>query len=209
MKDILLVGAGGHARVVADVIRITGQYRVYGFLDGVNPERHGQTYEGARILGGDELLAGLRESVEYAVVAIGENDARVRLGSELLRYGYQLPTLVHPSAVVAAGIKLGAGTVVCAGVVINPAAEIGAHVIINTAASVDHDCRIGDGVHVGPGAHLGGHVIVGAHTLIGVGVAVKPHTRIGERAVIGVGSAVVGDVDAGSTVAGVPARVIS
>jgi UDP-N-acetylbacillosamine N-acetyltransferase len=207
LNDIIIVGAGGHARVVADVIRLLGAYRIRGFLDSQNPERHGEGYEGSDIIGGEELLGSLREGgVTHAAVAIGDNEARLRVGEALQQQGYQVPALVHPAATVAAGVQIGAGSVVFAGAIINSATTIGRVAIINTAASVDHDCVIGDAVHIAPGAHLAGAVTVEQGALIGVGAAVRPGLRIGRNAIVGVGAAVVRDVAAGATVIGVPAR---
>jgi sugar O-acyltransferase (sialic acid O-acetyltransferase NeuD family) len=208
VTDIVIVGAGGHARVVADVIRLVGA-TIHGFLDTTNASRQGTAFEGSTVLGGAELLPQLRKHVAHAVIAVGDNEARLRLADELARHGFKLATLAHPSAVVAASATLGPGSVVFAGAVINPAASIGANVIINTGATVDHDCVIADGAHIAPGAHLGGHVHVGRGALVGVGAAVKPGVTIGAAAVVGVGSAVVADVPAGRTVAGVPAQGLS
>jgi acetyltransferase EpsM len=207
-RNIVIIGAGGHSRVIADVIRLAGAYRIHGFLDTINGERRGAAHEGSTVLGGAELFAEVRQRVDYAVVAVGDNETRMRLADELTRHGFELVTLVHPAAVVAAGVTPGPGTVILAGAIINPAAAIGANVIINTAATVDHDCVIADGVHIAPGAHLGGHVRVGRGALIGVGAAVKPGVTIGASSIVGVGSAVVGDVPEARTVAGVPAQVL-
>ena len=208
MTPIIVIGAGGHARVVADVIRLSGEFELRGFLDTKRSDRHEEPFEGSRVLGGDELIDELRDNVvNTAFVAIGDNVARTRIGEDLLQRGFELAVLVHPSAVVAPGVSLAPGTLLCAGTIINPGAVIGKHAIINTAASVDHDCQIGAGVHIAPGAHLGGHVTVGAGTLIGLGASIKPGVTIGERAVVGVGAAVVNDVADEQTVVGVPARV--
>jgi sugar O-acyltransferase (sialic acid O-acetyltransferase NeuD family) len=206
LNEIVVVGAGGHARVVADVIRLMGEFTIHGFVDQATARR-GEVFSGARILGGDEVLDDvLRSGIANAAVAVGDNDARVRIGKDLMRRGFQLPALVHPRAVVAGDVVVGDGTLICAGAIINPASRVGRLVIINTAASVDHDCMIGDGVHIAPGAHLGGHVAVGEGTLIGLGASIKPGVRIGARVTAGVGAAVVQDVGDGAAVVGVPAR---
>lgn len=206
MNEIVVVGAGGHARVVADVIRLAGEFRIHGFVDQAT-NRAGESFAGARIIGGDQELDDvLRGGVAHAAVAVGDNEARLRIGEDLMRRGFQLPALIHPTAIVAGDVVMGDGALLCAGAIINPASRLGRFVIINTGASVDHDCIIGDGVHIAPGAHLGGHVRVGARTLIGLGASIKPGIRIGERATAGVGAAVVQDVSDGTTVVGVPAR---
>ena len=210
MNRIVVVGAGGHARVVADVIRLTGEFELHGFLDTENAERRGEEYEGSQVLGGHEMLSDLkRDGVTHAAVAIGDNHARLRIGQELEAMGFQLPALVHPAATVSANVRLDAGSVVFAGAIINPATTIGRCAIVNTAASVDHDCTVGDGAHVGPGAHIAGWVTVGAGALVGVGAAVRPRITIGRDAIVGAGAAVISDVEPGTTVAGVPARVLS
>ncbi len=209
MTDIVVFGAGGHARVVADVIRLSSQFNLRGFLDDADPDRHGASFEGSQIIGGREKLAELWSSgVTHAIVAVGDNGARQRIGEELLQAGFALPTLVHPAAVVAAGVTIGPGTVVFAGAIINPATLIGTHVIINTGATIDHDCVIANAVHIAPGAHLAGNVSVGEGALIGVGAAIKPGVTIGRDAIVGVGAAVIDDVEPGRAVGGVPARVI-
>jgi UDP-N-acetylbacillosamine N-acetyltransferase len=209
VNKIIIVGAGGHARVVADVIRLSRHFEVAGFIDTQNPDRRGDPFEDSVVLGGDEELAELfAADIKHAAVAIGNNEARARVAHQLVTAGWQLPALVHPGAIIAASVTVGAGTVIFAGAIVNPATRIGAHVILNTGCTVDHDCVIGDGAHIAPGANLAGGVHVGAETLVGVGAAVKPNITIGRNAVIGVGAAVVGNVPDGVTVVGVPARVV-
>ena len=165
---LIVIGAGGHARVVSDIVRLMGQHAIVGFLDDVNPERHGSLFCGATILGGVERLTGLAGAgVRHACVAVGDCVARLRLAGLAAGAGFELPVLIHPSAVRAADAAVGSGTVLVAGSVVNPGARVGANVIINTGASVDHDCTIEDGVHIAVGARLAGHVSVGRGTWIG------------------------------------------
>jgi UDP-N-acetylbacillosamine N-acetyltransferase len=206
-SSIVIWGAGGHALVVADVARQAG-FQVHGFLDDTHARPDGTPLGGAQILGGREQLPSLRNQIKACVIAIGHCQARLELAGVAAAAGFQLATLVHPRAVVASDVRVGAGTVVCAGAVINPAAVIGENVIVNTSASVDHECVLEDGVHVSPGARLAGNVRVGRGAWIGLGAVVKEKVRVGAGVVIGAGAVVLRDVPDGVVAYGVPARVI-
>lgn len=203
MKALLLVGAGGHGRVVADLAETLG-WQTIAFLDDNWPERA----ENRRwpIVGKVDDLA--RVSPEYSGVAIsvGINDRRLSLHRRLVQLSLAVPTLIHPSAVVSRHATLGRGSVVLANAVINAFAKIGEAVILNTASTIDHDCIVSDGVHVAPGAHLSGGVTVGEGSWIGVGASVRENLTIGTDTVIGTGSAVVKDIGDGIVAMGVPAR---
>lgn len=208
-SPIVLIGAGGHARVVADIVRLSGRYSIVGFLDEVSPERRGTFWNGAPILSGWDEIDGLFSSgVRAAFGAVGDCEARLRIADRLIAKGFDLPVLHHPSAVAAGDASIGVGTVLVAGAIVNSGAHIGANVIINTAASVDHDCAIADGVHVAPGARLGGGVHVGRGAWIGLSAAVKDRVRIGAATLVGAGALVLTDLPAGVVAYGVPARII-
>jgi UDP-N-acetylbacillosamine N-acetyltransferase len=205
----VIFGAGGHARVVADIARCGDRYKIIGFLDDMNPERWGAPFAGAKVLGGREQLPGLfRAGVRHAVVGIGDSDARRKLSAEMRRFGFELPTLVHPDATVALDTKIAAGTVVMARAVVNAGTAIGQNVIINTSATVDHDCVIEDEAHIGPGAHLGGVVYVELGAWIGIGAVVRDRIRVGAGSIIGAGAVVLRDIPPGVVAYGVPARVV-
>lgn len=201
-KDIVVWGAGGHARVVLDVLRQNG-FQIAGVIDDENTKRAGEEFCGAKIFSDIGPLAG---RVPYAFIAIGGNLVREQKARMVLSKGFTLALAIHPRAVVAADVELGAGSIVMAGAVINPGARIGGNVIINTSASVDHDCVIGDAVHVSPGAHIAGAVRIGRQAWVGIGASVIDRITIGERSIIGAGAAVIRDVPDDTVAVGVPAR---
>jgi UDP-N-acetylbacillosamine N-acetyltransferase len=208
-RSLVVYGAGGHARVVADLIRLGGRYTVVGFLDDVNRDRHGRAFEGAPILGGLDRLEGLRaQGVRAGVVAVGDCAHRLRLADLLSLAGFELPTFIHPAAVVARSAVIGPGSVLVAGAIVNPGAHLGAQVLVNTAASIDHDCVVADGVHVACGARLAGEVHIGRGTWIGLGALVKEQVRIGAGTIVGAGSVVLEDLPGGVVAYGCPAKVI-
>jgi sugar O-acyltransferase (sialic acid O-acetyltransferase NeuD family) len=206
MKPIVILGCGGHGRVVADVARACGR-SVTGFLD--THTKQGQFVGGLKILGGDACLddATFVAAHEF-VVAIADQQGRRRLVTLVEEKHGVLATLVHPSAVIAPDVRIGDGTVVMAGSVVNPGAVLGSFVIVNTGATVDHDCQLADGVHIAPGAHLAGAVTCGVDAFVGLGALVIQGRRIGARAVVGAGAVVIADVPDGVTVVGCPAAVV-
>jgi sugar O-acyltransferase (sialic acid O-acetyltransferase NeuD family) len=205
---VVLFGAGGHGRVVADILAALPGVEVVGFLDD-DPGRQGQVVGSLPVLGGTARLAELRtRGVTGGIVTIGGNTVRAQKARELAEAGLDLVTAIHPSAVLAAGTIVGAGTVVMAGAVINTGTRIGRNVIINTSATVDHDCVVGDGVHISPGANLAGNVNVADQSHLGIGCCVIPGIRIGAGSTIGAGAVVVRDVPANETWAGNPAHKI-
>jgi acetyltransferase EpsM len=209
----LIWGAGGHGKVVAELVRACGN-EVAGFVD-VDPAKIGQVAEpgGARVvlLQGD-LLRRVRQHGSYPygidamALAIGDNRQRQRglglLGECLV------PHLVHPSATVSPSAVLGRGTVVFPRAVVNPDAWIGEAVIVNTRAVVEHDCRVAHGAHISPGAVLAGGVEVGERSWIGAGATVIQGVVIGSDATVGAGAVVLRDVPGNTVVVGVPARPI-
>ena len=210
MKSLVIIGAGGHGKVVADAARCTGNWPQVEFFD----ERWPALYEleGTAVVGD---LAQLRSRTAPGwpadtelVVALGDNTRRLALSREFVAAGARLATVVHPSAVVSTSAEVGAGSVVFAHAVINPGCVIGQACIVNTGTLVDHDARIAEGVHICPGVALAGNVSVGAEAWVGIGSCVIQGVKIGERAIVGAGSVVIRDVAAATTVAGSPARKI-
>jgi sugar O-acyltransferase (sialic acid O-acetyltransferase NeuD family) len=200
--SILVLGAGGHGKVVADCALSCG-LMVAGFIDdAASPSLQ---VLGIPVLGPLSELPRLRAADGAVVVAIGDGPTRIALIEHCRSIGLRTPTLIHPSSTVSRFASLGEGTVVLAQAAVNAGARLGLGVIVNTGATVDHDCAVADGVHVCPGAHLAGNVRVGRCSWIGVGSSVKQGIVIGSSAVVGAGAAVVSDVPDGATVVGVPA----
>lgn len=199
-NKLVIIGAGGHGKVVADIAAKSG-YEIVGFLDE-NPTIG--TCCGYPILGGVEQIVRYRDECCF-VIAIGSNEARCAIAAQ---YDVEWTTLIHPAAVVGAGVTIGVGTVVMATAVISPAATVGAHCIINTGAVVEHDSCVGNFVHIAPKVALGGTVCVGDGSQIGIGACVKNNITITENVQVGAGAAVIHSIEESGTYAGVPARRI-
>jgi sugar O-acyltransferase (sialic acid O-acetyltransferase NeuD family) len=203
-KKLLIIGASGHGKVVADAALSSGGWTDIAFLD----DRFGQMVPplGMPLIGRTDDLS--RFAGEYAALAIAVGDAaiRMRLVQMGQARGILMPNIVHRTAVISPFATLGTACVVFAQAVINPDTALGNGCIVNTGATVDHDCSIGDGVHVCPGAHLAGDVRVGNHSWIGIGASVKQGISIGCNVTVGAGAVVVADVPDSTTVIGVPAR---
>ena len=199
-RGILLIGGGGHAKVVFDTIRASGM-GVIGYCDDNAHSAMSGTLEYLGAIGG---ASGHDAPV---VIAIGDVGTRRRFIGELGSGARVAEPIIHPSAVVSASAELGEGVLVGAGAVINADARVGSHVIINSGVIVEHDCRIGENVHVAPGTVLGGGVSVGSDSLVGIGARVLPGVVVGAGCVVGAGAVVTRDVGDGETVVGVSGRV--
>jgi UDP-perosamine 4-acetyltransferase len=203
-QRIVIIGAGGHAKVVLEAIRAVGEFDVVGLLDPCPPA---PSVLGALVLGDDDLLEQLRRGgVAAAAVALGGNRLRQRIAGRVRTIGFTLPAIVHPAALVSPSARIGAGAVIMARAVIGTDTEVAELAIVNTGAVIDHENEIGVAAHVATGCALAGVVRVGTRALVGVGSAVRPGVSIGADAIIGAGSAVVADVPAGNIVGGAPAR---
>jgi len=204
-EAVVIIGSGGHAKVVIELVRAEGKYQIKGCTA---PGESGFVLGDVPILGTDSMLpAMLANGVKKAFVAIGDNHLRLRLLAQVSEMGFELINAVSPNAVVSPSAILGRGIAIMAGAIINASAEIGDGAIINTNAGVDHDCRIGSGAHVGPGSALAGNVEIGCESFLGAGSCVVPGVRIGSRAIVGAGSVVVRDIPDDVTAMGVPARI--
>lgn len=202
-RPVVVVGCSGHAKVVADCLRLAGTDIAGALDDRLAP---GTVVADMTVLGGDALLDDPAFIARHRfIVAIGHQSIRARLGRRLAEQGAALATAIHPAAVVSPSAEIGAGTVVVAGAVINADARIGRWCIVNTAASIDHDCVLADGVQISPGARLAGGVRCGEDSMVGMGGLVLPGVALGRQAVVGAGAVVLADVADGATVVGIPA----
>jgi len=205
MNSLLILGAGGHGKVVADTAA-AGQWEKVAFLDDRHPSL--KTVLDWPVLGSIKDAEQFLQEYDGFCVAIGNNNLRTKLLKLYLDQGFSAPCLVHPTAYISPSAALSPGCVVFAQGVVNPGTHVGAGSIINTGASVDHDCALGEGVHLCPGVRLAGEVSVGQQTTLGTSVAVIPQINIGSHVIIGAGSVVVTDIPNHSTAVGVPAKVI-
>ena len=205
MKPIIIVGAGGHGRVVLDICRSLKQ-EVAGFLDS-NIEI-GTLIHNIPVLGDNHKAHEMTFMEKHRfVVAIGDQIARRDLCEALMNEGADLVTLIHPSCVISETAQIGHGTVIVAGAIVNSDAKIGHYCIINTAATIDHDVILEDGVQICPGVNLAGNVVCEEGVFIGTGANIVPNTRLGKYSLIGAGSTVMNNIPADSLATGTPATV--
>jgi len=210
-KSVIGLGAGGHAKVVIEALRLSGGHDIVGLLDP-KPELWNTVVLDVPVLGGDDLLAELKaQGVSLAFIGlggVGETGPRRRLYELALDRGFQIIRAIHPQAVLSPSAQLGEGPTVLAGAVINAEATLGDNVIVNTGSIVEHDCVIGSHVHIATGAVLAASVTVGDGAHIGAGSTIRQGISIGEGALVGAGAAVVKDVAPDTVVTGVPAKIL-
>jgi sugar O-acyltransferase (sialic acid O-acetyltransferase NeuD family) len=205
----LILGCGGHGRVVLDILNNAGRSAIVGFVDS-NPEMVGRRIDGIEVLGTPDNLSNIRRQheVDHAIVAVGHNGERRALGDQLASLDFTLINAIHPSANIARNASIGRNTVVAAGALVCAHCQIGDSVILNTGSIVDHESLIGTATHICPGARLAGRVTIESGAFVGIGATVIQSIHVGYEAIIGAGAVVVGDVAPMSTVVGVPAREI-
>jgi sugar O-acyltransferase (sialic acid O-acetyltransferase NeuD family) len=208
--DLILLGAGGHARVLLDIVELVNpgwQLAILARPDATSWRPGGQVI----LLGDDGLLPELAAASPRAgfVVGVGSvapNEIRRRLFEIAMQWGFSPRTLVHPSAVVSRSAIIAPGAQLLPACVVNPGARVGSNAIVNTAAVIEHDCIIEGHAHVSPGAVLSGGVHVGEGAHIGTGAVIRQGIKIGEGAQVGAGAVVVKDVAPRTLVVGVPAK---
>jgi len=208
MKKIVLIGAGGQCKVIIDILKSLNEYEIVGITD----EKFQGNVFNIPIIGSDDILEKLyRDGVRYAFICIGAlNNISIRnkIYDKLKYIGFELPTLIHKTAVVSSFSHIEESTCVMAGVVINPGVYIGKNCIINTGAVIEHDCIIRNNTHISPKVALAGGVKVGYNTHVGIGGSIIQNINIGNSVTIGAGSVVINDINDNALAVGVPARVI-
>ena len=202
MNKLVIIGASGHGKVIADIAEKKG-YTDIAFLDD-NLE--------IKSCGSHPVVGGFEKAELYRnadfIVAIGNNEIRRKLQTQLINKGLRVVSLIHPAAVIASNVKIGIGTVIMAGAVIGPCATLGEGCIVNTCASVDHDCIAENFVHISVGVHMAGTVFIGESTFIGAGATIINNISICNSSVVGAGAVVVSDITNPGTYVGTPARMI-
>jgi len=217
MKKIVLIGAGGHCKVIIDIIKSINEFEIVGITDKLglylqNKNRNLGYVVDVPIIGDDSILDTLyMQGVEYAFVCIGaltNIEVRYKLFEKLKKIGFIIPVLVHKNATISSYAEIKEGTCIMAGAVINAGAKIGENCIINTGAIVEHDCYIDKNTHISPNACLCGEVTIGYNTHIGAGSTVLQGIDIGNNVTIGAGAVVVNDIGDSIKAVGVPAKII-
>lgn len=202
MQDLIVLGAGGHGRVVAETASAMLQYDRIFHLDDVVDPRHSKL----AILGTLAELNSFDKRDHAVALGIGDNRFRLELADRCRKLGFDMPAIIHPSATVSPTVTIGPGSVIFAGAVIATGSNLGRAVIVNHGSIVDHDCDLADAVHISPGATLAGGVTVGEASWIGVGANVKDNIRVGSDVIAGAGAAVVSNTSDNVVIVGVPAR---
>jgi UDP-perosamine 4-acetyltransferase len=205
-NKLIILGAGGHAKVIIDILKDSNIYDIIGCLDISFP---GKEISGVQVIGDDSKLPQLlSDGIRHAFVAVGDNRLRDKLSHQVTKLGFELINAISVHSVISPSTRLGHGIAIMPGAVINVDAQLGDNVIINTGAGVDHDCILAEGCHIAPGCFLAGNVVVGKGAFLGIGCKVIPKIKVGEWSVVGAGAAVIKDLPPYSLAVGVPARVI-
>ena len=208
-KRVLIIGAGGHGQVVADILihmsKGGSDIVPIGFVDD-REELQGKSIFSLPVLG--ELDDIFNINHDALIVGIGDNVIRKKIYNKLCQAGEIFISAVHPKAIIGTGVHISEGCVICAGVVINTGTTIGQNVILNTSCSIDHHSTVKAHAHIAPGVHLGGEVVVGEGTLIGIGATILPQKCVGDWSIIGGGSVVTKNIGSKVLAVGVPVRVL-
>lgn len=206
MNNLLIVGAGGHGKVVVESASKMKQWDKIAFLD--DNYKTGSQCNGYPILGKLSSCSEFQNDYKYLFVAIGKNKLRLDYMKKFSNTGFNIPNIIHPSAIISNTAKIARGVAIMANAVVNSSVVIGDASIINTSALVDHDCVLHDGVHICPGVSLAGNVNIGRLSWVGIGSCVIEGMKIDEEVVIGAGTVVIDNISKKKLVVGNPAKII-
>jgi sugar O-acyltransferase (sialic acid O-acetyltransferase NeuD family) len=206
--DLVIVGTGGHAREVADVVRSAiadgAPYILRGFLES-DPARHGRLVEELEVLGDESVLSRFRKCA--VAVGIGGTALRHRVVRRLSEYDVEFPAFIHPSSTLTGRVEIGEGCMLMGGTVVTTNVRLLAHTHLNTASSASHDCVLGPFVHLAPGARVAGNVTLAEGVDVGIGASIVQGISIGAWSIVGAGAVVIADAPGNATLVGVPARI--
>ncbi|MEA3321197.1 MAG: acetyltransferase [Bacillota bacterium] len=203
----VLIGAGGHAKVVVDILKESSK-QILGFIDDNIEIRE---HNGIPSLGDITEIPSILTKYKNLkfIITIGSNEVRQEIYKKLKIFDINYGNAIHPSAIISSNTVIGTGTVVMANAVINSSTIIGGHAIVNTASVIEHDCIVGEFTHISPNSTLTGNVKIGKGTQIGAGATVIPNISIGEWSIIGAGSTVIRNLPSRMIAVGSPAKIIS
>lgn len=206
LNTFFILGAGGHGKVVADTAYLLGWKNIR-FLDDrwPNIKKNGDW----KVVGKINDIFNFDIAEAKAFVAIGDNKTRMKIFKNLVEANVDLPSLIHPAAVVSPSVGIGMGTLVCAGAIINAGSFIGSASICNSGAIVEHDCSVGDGVHICPGVTIAGNVKIKNNSWVGMGSSILQGICVGTGAIVGAGAVVINNIENNCTVVGVPAKRVN
>ena len=208
-NKIVVIGGGGHAKVLISILKEINKYNILGYTD---ISSKGEIL-GVKYLGNDSVLKELAKNFAqiFAAIGVGQNNLsniRSSIIKRILGYGYEFPVIISPNAIVHEDVTIKKGTMVFDGVVINSGTKIGEFCIINTNATIEHDCKINNFVHIAPGATLGGGVEIGECSFVGLGANIIQYKKIAANCLIGTGATVIKDCVKEGTYVGTPAERI-
>ena len=204
--ELIVIGSGGHARVVIDAANKSG-FIIQGIID-TNYLGQNEKILGFPVIGNIKSLSKFSSKNTAIAIAIGDRNNRIKYYEKVKNIGFSTPPIIHPNVFISDSATINCGVFVNVGSIINADAKIGENTIINTSALIEHEVVIGKNCHIGPGVKLGGRVKVGDNTIIGIGSSVIDYINIGEDVTIGSGSVIIRNIDAHSTVVGIPGKTI-
>ncbi len=209
-KKIVLIGGGGHCKVVISILKKLDNFKIAGIVDNYKAK---SLISEIKIIGTDDDLRDIYKSdIQYALITVGstkDNTKRYRLFNMAKEIGYKFPVIISPEAIVDEIVKIDEGTVIMPGSIINIDSSIGKNCIINTGSIIEHDCKIGNHCHIAPGVHISGEANIGGLTFIGIGATIIQEITIGKNVTIGAGSVVIKDIPDNIIAVGNPAKIVS